>query len=286
MTVIRDITSGLGLRSGRRRFRNGGLAAFGLSWLAVEPAGLFWPDRFDWGWPGYVGLVLLSVATGCLHARTPKGIARSLPPTNVRVEIKVGDVLAQEGNVVIGASDSFDTTFDSGIIGPTSVQGQFLTRAFGGDAQRLDAAIANSIGSGAPAPLKTFGKRERFPIGTVAVVESGPRRYFLPAFTKMSDELPAHVTSSPENLQVALAKTWEVVHRAGQTEPVHMPVIGSKHARLGLSMTLVIQLIVLSFVAATRSGAPDHLTVWIRESDRSHIDLNEIDEWLAGLCAA
>ena len=73
---------------------------------------------------------------------------------------------------------------------------------------------------------------------------------------------------------------------AGHGEPVHTPIIGSNLARLGLSKTLIIQMIVLSFIAATRkSSGPSALTVWIREEDRTAIDLAEVDEWLRGLCA-
>ena len=67
---------------------------------------------------------------------------------------------------------------------------------------------------------------------------------------------------------------------------MHTPIIGSNLARLGLSKTLIIQLIVLSFIAATRKGSgPSVLTIWIREQDRTAIDLAEVDEWLRGSCA-
>jgi Domain of unknown function (DUF6430) len=102
----------------------------------------------------------------------------------------------------------------------------------------------------------------------------------------MSSDVPPHVSATPEGLEVALARTWEMINIASQREPVHAPIIGSNLARLGLSKTLLVQMIVLSFIAATRRGGPSALTVWIRQDDETVIDLAALDEWLRGLCAA
>jgi Domain of unknown function (DUF6430) len=102
----------------------------------------------------------------------------------------------------------------------------------------------------------------------------------------MSATRPAHVRASIEDLEIALARTWQAINAAGQREPVHAPIIGSHLARLGVSRTLLIQLIVLSFIAATRAGGPSTLTVWISPRDRDVVDLIVLDDWLRGLCAA
>lgn len=284
--MLEDIQAGLRLRSGKRRFRLAFATLFGSLWLAVEPAGLFFPDQFEWGWAGYLGLVGGTALAALFMARPPVSISRSLPPTNVKIEVRVGDVLDQRGNVIIGAADTFDTDFADDIISPASVQGQLLTKTFAGDRVELDRQIEATVGAGEHDAAKTFGKRGRHPIGTVAVVRAGESRFFLPAFSHMSATLPAHVTSSADDLQVALARTWQKVNQAGQAEPVHVPVIGSNLGRIGLTKTLLIQMIVLSFIAATLRGGPRHLTVWIREQDRREIDLIEIDDWLRGVCVA
>lgn len=284
--MLGDIRTGLRLRSGKRRLRTAFITIFGGIWLALEPAGLFFPDQFQWGLGGYLALVAVSALSAIYASKPPTEISRSLPPTNVSIEIRVGNVLTQHGNVIVGAPDTFDTQLEDDVISLASVQGQLLTRSFGGNRAALDQLVDASVGPGQFDDRKTFGKRGRHPIGTVAVVRQGQTRYFLPAFTTMSNDLPAHVTSSAEDLQVALARTWQKINIAGQGEPVHTPIIGSNLARLGLSKTLIIQLIVLSFIAATRkSSGPSALTVWIREKDRTEIDLAEVDEWLRGLCA-
>lgn len=92
--------------------------------------------------------------------------------------------------------------------------------------------------------------------------------------------------ASIEDLEIALARTWQAINAAGQREPVHAPVMGSHLARLGVSRTLLIQMIVLSFIAATRAGAPSTLTVWISPRDRDVVDVIVLEDWLRGLCAA
>lgn len=191
-------------------------------------------------------------------------------------------------NVVVGTNDTFDTQFEDGVISPASVQGQLLERTFEGDRSELDRQIEESLtaASASVDTLKVFGKQRRHTIGTVAVVRRGRTRYFLPAFTKMSATLPAHMRASIEDLEIARARTWQAINAAGQREPVHVPIIGSHLAPLGVSRTLLTQMIVLSFIAATRAGGPSSLTVWISPPDRDVVDLVMLDEWLRGLCAA
>jgi hypothetical protein len=275
-------------RSGRRRLAAAFLAVLGGLWLIVEPAGLFFPHAFKWGWRGYLALVLASGVAAIIRARPRDAVIRALPPTDVTVAVRVGDVLDQDGDVIVGANDTFDTRFEDDVISPASVQGQLLAGVFGGDCAEFDGQISHSLANvaGTEDADKQFGKRVRYPIGTVAVARRGNTRYFLPAFARMSAALPAHVGATIEDLQVALACTWRAINMAGQREPVHAPVVGSHLARLGVSRTLLAQMIILSFIAATRSGGPSSLTVWIAPQDRDIVDMVVLDDWLRGLCAA
>lgn len=271
--------------SGRRELALAFVSAFGLIWLALEPLGLFFPGQLQWRWSGYLPLVGLSLLWAAYRARPRTAIVRRLPPTDMELAIRVGDVLAQTGNVIVGANDTFDTQLDDDIISRRSVQGQLLERVFDGDRTELDRQINQALAglTTTTDATKSFGKALRYEIGTVAQVSRGETRFFLTAFARMSSDRPPHVRSTVEWLQISLARLWRTVDEAGQREPVHVPVIGSHLARLGVSRTILIQMIVLSFIAAQSRSAS--LTVWVGETDLSEVDMTELAEWLRGLCA-
>jgi hypothetical protein len=205
------------------------------------------------------------------------------------IAVRVGDVLAQEGNVVIGSNDTFDTSLSEDIISAKSVQGQLLQRIFDGDLHELDEQIGTSLVEDSPTQdsSKAFGKKDRYPIGTVAVTKRGNTKYFLPAIASMSSSTPPHTQATVEGVQMALTKAWEAVGRAGQREPVHAPIVGSHRARLGLSRTWLIQMMVLSFVAVTKKeSGSSSLTIWVAEADAATVDFVALDDWLKDLCAA
>jgi hypothetical protein len=206
----------------------------------------------------------------------------------VTISIKVGDVLAQTGNIVIGSNDTFDTSLDDEIISARSVQGQLLQKTFNGNTKELDEQIRHSLVEQTchRDERKTFGKVDRYPIGTVAIVRKGQARYFLPAIAKMSANTPPETRATVDGVQLALTKAWESVGRAGQREPVHAPIIGSHLARLGLSRTWLVQMMILSFVAVTKkeSGSSE-LSIWVAEPDAAIVDLAALDDWLKALCA-
>ncbi|HEX8052499.1 MAG TPA: macro domain-containing protein [Thermoleophilaceae bacterium] len=251
----------------------------------MEPLGLFFPDRFEWGWGGYAALVGVGALVAVMKTWPRDSISQSLPPDNVRVEIRVGDVLKQRGNVIVGACDTFDTALEQQIIARNSVQGQLLTEVFEGDRDRLDTEIAAFLPpNGQVDDAKTFGKKVRYPIGTVAMVKSGDTRFFLPAFTRMSSDRPPRVESSIPELHLALAETWAAIDAAGQREPIHTPIIGSNLGRIKLTKTLLIQMIVLSFVGSSRRGP--ELVVHVTPKDAEDVDMAMLEGWLRALCAA
>lgn len=250
---------------------------------------LVFPDLFDRSWGLLILLVVLSVIGALWRSRPRNRLEFKLPPTDIAVAIEIGDVLVQKGNVVIGSNDTFDTSLADEIISAKSVQGQLLQQVFGGNTKSLDKQIETSLVESTfePDRIKTFGKTNRYAIGTVAIVRENGVRYFLPAIACMSASTPPETKATVAGVQMALTKAWEAVGRAGQREPVHAPVVGSHLARLGLSHTWIVQMMILSFVAVTKKeSGSSSLTIWIAESDATAVDFAALDDWLKALCAA
>jgi hypothetical protein len=261
-------------------------STFGLIWLFLEPAGLFLPEFLNWGWRGYFGLSLLSLAIAVFLSLPQTSIARSLSSPNTIVEIKVGDLFDESGHLVIGANDVFDTALGE-VIKPSSVQGQFLTRVYQGDQRRLDSEIDAALeplkAIREREPHKKMGKSWRYPIGTTLALGTLDKRYFLSAYGFMNNDL--RVSSTPDDIWKSLSCLWEQVRIKGHGLDVAIPVIGSDLARTNLPRMALIQLIVISFVAASKKGfVAKKLTVVVYPKDLDSVDLYGLEDFLNSAC--
>lgn len=255
---------------------------FGGIWLFIEPAGLFLPERVNWGWRGYVGLVCLSLVLAVARNIPRTSLSRAFSSPDYTIEIKVGDLFDQPEHLVIGLNDVFDTELGE-IIKQSSVQGQFLDRIYSGDRARLDAEIDAAL-----QPLKDKaqedvdkkrGKRWRYPIGTTLALGVEGRRYFLSAYGRMGSDL--RVKSTVDYIWLSLTKLWQQVRLRGHGKGVSIPIIGSDLARTGLSRMALAKLIIFSFVIATKEGfVANRLTVMIRPEDLNSVDLAELQDFL------
>jgi hypothetical protein len=275
-------------RSGRRHFATSFAIVFGGFWLFLEPVSLAFPNLIDKNWRLFIGVFLLSAVAAGWRSRPKNRLEFSLSPTDVSIAVEVGDVLDQQGNIVIGSNDVFDTDLADEIISAASVQGQLLQNVFGGDLIELDRQISRSL-DGIQCVHdadKVFGKQERYAIGIVAMAKKGEARYFLPAIATMSAHRPPHTSATITGVQTALTEAWQAIGKGGQREAVHAPIVGSHLARLGLSRTWLVQMMVLSFVAvATKESGSAKLTIWVAEQDAHVVDFATLDDWLRALCA-
>jgi len=265
-----------------RRFIRTFLEVFGISWLLIEPLALWRPADLRLGMKGYLGLAAFSFIAALYFSRRKTEISGKLSVSDTTITIKKGNLLDQSGNIVIGATDTFDTEIGD-IIAAHSLQGQFQSKHFPNTGE-LDALLAKELSGEKPKEdkKKLRGKTFRFPNGTTAVLEKANSRYFLVAYTKMRNDL--RVESDICMLANALRDCWSQIRTRGANQPVHMGVVGSGLARIGLSRSLLIQFIVLSFLDAQKNGSlTSHLTIYVSESDIDHVSFSDMRDWLSGL---
>lgn len=259
------------------------LSIFGLLWLFIEPAGLFFPEWLDWGWQGYAALVCLSLMLAIISSLPKSSFSKPLSSPDTIVAIKIGDLFDQRGHLVIGANDVFDTELGD-VIKPTSIQGQFLTRVYQGDQQRLDqeieAVLQNLKVPKSKEENKPKGKVWRYPIGTTIVLSGGDKRYFLTAYGYMGNDLRVRATA--DGIWQSLARLWEQIRLKGHGVEVAMPIIGSALARTNLPRMTLIKLIIISFIAASKEGfVSEKLTIVIHPKDLELVDLYALDDFLS-----
>lgn len=269
-----------------KRIATAFVGIFGLIWLFIEPGGLFLPEWFQWGWPGYLGLAALSLIIALATNMPRRAISQSLSSPDSTIEIKIGDLFDEPEHLVIGANDVFDTELGE-VIRPSSVQGQFLTRIYNNDQARfdadIDAALAPLQRLRTEEPAKIKGKTWRYPLGTAIVLGTGNQRYFLSAYGFMGNDL--RVKSTADAIWNSLSKLWEQVRLKGHGLNVAIPVIGSDLARTNLPRMALIKLIIISFIAASKKEfIARKLTVVIHPKDLDTVDFSALKDFLESSC--
>lgn len=271
---------------GFRRFLTSFSSCFGYFWLFLEPASFFIPQQLNFGLSGYLSLVLVSFTLAVFQNLPKLSISSNLSSPDTEVEIKVGDLFQEDGHLVIGFNDVFDTELGE-IIKKSSVQGQFLTRVYKGNLSQLDkeieAALREHCNARQLESNKSKGKLWRYPIGTVITLGSHEKRYFLTAYGYIGNDLT--VESNSANISISLDKLWQEVRRKCHGTDVAIPIIGSDLSRSGLSRMQLIKLIITSFVLESKQRFISRkLTIMIYPKDLSSIDFYALKEFLNSVC--
>ena len=269
-------------------FLGGFLMALGLlAGLAAGCWALVHPDL-----PLAATIAVLGVpAFGWAVARTS---ARSVAThrfqrPDMTVTLRFGDLFDEDAHLVVGFSDTFDTSVvDDRIINSSAVQGQLVERCYGGDHRRLDRELTSALSRHTPVRVekrdtKRWGKLTRYPVGTVAVLGRPERRTFAVAYSRMGNDLVPR--SSVNDLWSSLSNLWDAVYEHGQRAPVAMPLVGAGAARIDhLGPQGLLKLILLSFVARSREiQLCRELRIVIRPADLRAIDVPDIMAFLRRL---
>jgi hypothetical protein len=270
-----------------RHFLTRSFAVFGGISTCLQTSNVINPSVTAFQGFGMLALVAV-VSIGCgLAWSWPRPIAEEYNAPKTKISIVKGDLLAENGHVVIGTNDTFDTETPN-IIAKTSLQGQALERLFGGDLkelnQQLDAAL---VGRQVIETVTKPGKQKRYGVSAIATLKHGPRLLFFLAYTQLS--LQNKAESTPDTLWKSLLSLWEEVSKRGNGETVSVPVFGGGLARLSslLPAQDAIRFTVLSFMIASRGQKVcDELRIVVRSEDYAKLDRLELQSFLSSLRAS
>lgn len=207
------------------------------------------------------------------------------------IVITGGDLFAEQSDIVVAFSDTFDTaTEDAVVITSSSIQGQLIDRVYQGSVAALDRDLAQAL-SAKPVSAterrseKTRGKLKRYRIGTVAVLEPAGdgRRIFAVAVSHMDNNFIAR--SSYGFLQASLTGLWAEIRRNGG-RPVAMPIIGAGLSRVDVSLDPLLQEIITSFSRETQAQPVcSELRIIVLPSDLTSVDILAAASSVRGLRA-
>ncbi|MFJ6505467.1 macro domain-containing protein [Streptomyces sp. NPDC091879] len=247
--------------------------------------GLFPDLAEEFGTPVLTASLAVALGYGAWAAWPRLSFDRAFELPATRVSVVVGDLFSQDGHLVVGMSDTFDTELPV-LIHPGSVQGQLLTREFAGDTARLDAEIAAALAS---RPIvgrerredKPLGKLDRYPIGTIVVLGSEHRRYYGVAYSRMRNDYVCE--SSVSHLWNALMDLWSAVRNTAHLGTVSISAVGLGLARLSGRITQadIVRLIIITYLTSSReSVVASHLQIVLAPDTAAQVDLRRLGDFL------
>lgn len=279
------------LRSSRFwwRLTNQFFASVGFFAILIGLFDVLFPNRIA---PHGGSLLYLTVLTSALFgffSARPRSVTVAFKRPKTEICVIIGDLFKQDGNLVIGMTDTFDTEIPH-VIDRSSIQGQMLAKVYAGDCSAFDNDLERSLRN--VEPIRTFGESEHKPgkqdiyrIGTVASILHSPRRhYFCLAYANMNKDNEARGTV--DGVWASLSNLWDEARRLGNGDPVSIAVIGGGQARMSQHFPALdsIRLIALSFMfASRREQVSRRLNIAVLRRDADKLDFLEVQAFLKSL---
>jgi len=261
------------------------LATLGVLALLLGVLAVAYPAELAVGQDLVLTVLGVSVAVALLRAWPRRKVTIAFAHPETTITIKVGDLFDEKSHLVIGFSDTFDTELGD-LISADSVQGQFLSRQYRGNTEKLDQDLAAALGSRSFVldDKKAKGKQKRYPAGTTSTLSGEGRLFVCSAYSTLRPDTYM-AESNIDQIWLSLGNIWEELRVKGEQRPVAMPVVGSHLARVGGSTcATLIRLILLSYFVHSRvTPISRHFTLVIAEKDLDRVNLVDIAEFARNL---
>lgn len=237
----------------------------------------------------YVVLILLTcIVISFWKNKVQLSYEYFLKGTDVKINLKVADVLAAKAAIVIPTNTTFDTKMEDEFISISSVQGQFQKKYFDNNLGTLDSLLEKELEGYSYEKIdRTYSKDKKYPLGTVCKVTYDGKHYYFVAIADIN-EYGKTVNTKFENVQVALEGLWSQLESRGHIENLAIPLLGTGRAGIkDASRRKVIQEIIFSFVASAKERKiTENLQICIHPLDLEHkdLELKKLNEYLHYMC--
>lgn len=283
--AIQEVLKGIGLGFQKhwQRFLVATFMAFGISWTIIESLDFLsiYKMKEESKFTVFVLMILISCVYGTYRSYHKRSIRFKIKTTNSFVTILCGDIFETEGKKVIPVNEFFDSQLGD-LVAESSVHGQLIVRNFGNNYSFLDQLVAKDLAGNQHEVVKRKkGNTKKFPIGTTAIVCPQHEDFFLVALCHTDLQTLKAYAGVPE-LWKALSDLWEHMRNKAANQKVSLPLIGGGLSGIDLPPMHLLQLIVLSFVVATKKNKiTNEIQILIfDENDFRQIDLERIErDW-------
>ncbi|SNT49679.1 hypothetical protein SAMN05216374_4228 [Tardiphaga sp. OK246] len=250
-------------------------SVIGLLYLCVNIADLFNIYKKDqYSQYGFIIFIFLGLAFVLATRRPVSRVAYKVPKKDLTVEVKIGDIFKATGETIISSNSTFDTDMSNGLIARNSLQGQLAIQCFDGQTTEIDRQIEQSLRNEKFTVNDTRpGKKNEYPIGTVARVNAHGKNFYLVAMSHMNENGTAY--SSPRILDEALERLWQNMADKAEMADIVIPLMGTGRGRVPMPRKKVIERIAQSFADASGERVfSNKLTIMVRPEDAAKFSLN------------
>jgi hypothetical protein len=250
-------------------------SVIGLLYLCVNIADLFNIYKKDqYSQYGLIIFIFLGLAFVLSTRRPVSRVAYKVPKKDLTVEVKIGDIFKATGETIISSNSTFDTDMSNGLIARNSLQGQLAIQCFDGQTAEMDRQIEQSLRNEKSTVNNARpGKKNEYPIGTVARVNAHGKNFYLVAMSHMNENSTAY--SSPRILDEALERLWQNMADKAEVAGIVIPLMGTGRGRVPLPRKKIIERIAQSFADASGERVfSNKLTIMVRPEDAAKFSLN------------
>lgn len=250
-------------------------SVLGILYLCINLADLFnIYKKAQYSQYGLVIVVALAIAYVISTRRPVSRVSFKVPKKDLTFEVKIGDIFKAGGEIVISSNSTFDTDMSNGLIATNSLQGQLAVQFFNGQTAEIDRQIEVSLGNEVSTLNEARpGKKQEYPIGTVARVHAHGKNFYLVAMSHMNENGTA--SSDVRMIDEALEKLWENMATKAELGDIVMPLIGTGRGRVAIPRKKMVERIAQSFADASKDKTfSNKLTIMVRPEDAAKFSLN------------
>ncbi len=235
---------------------------------------------------GYLSFVVLIIIYLVIWFKANRLTNIKIDIDGSNVNIKCGDLFAEEGLKTIPFNEYFDTLVDDKVISNKSLNGFFVNKYFSGKVQELDNFIIKNSDEldiiNNQANRRLGGKIVQFKLSTIIVYDE----FILAAFSKFDEHNKATLTM-PEYIEF-LINFWDRVNRVYAQKSVSVPVFGSGITRIkehkNISDEDLLKIMLWTFkLSEMKFKHPAKLTIVIHHEKIGQINLFDIKSIQLGL---
>lgn len=220
-------------------------------------------------------IILVGIGYAWFQMRPSKSIQIRINDS-FPLQVEFGDLFEKKGVVIISVNEYFDTIVDNRIIATDTIHGKFIERLFKGRIQELDNKIRKALNKfiAEDTPNRTRGKKQRYPLGTCAVIEEGENTYILAALTEFDANNHAFIPLSEYG--AIIQRIISTAATVANSRPVYMPLLGSGQGGIQKSAQKILFYMISQIEFCSNVSIPKGLHIVIYDLNKKGINLDNI----------